>query len=487
MMPQVATDSYSVDKMKTDMDDDSEAGHGGKNKPTSLVARIRKALWGDLPREEYKKFALLSLTFLFIVGTYWLLRTQKDALFMKITGKLYIPYAKMGSFFVMVPLILGYCKLVDLVEKHVLFYVICGGYGCLFLCVSLALMIPGVGPDETIPASPTRILGWVIYLGIETFGSLTVPLFWSFVNSISDTKSAKAGFGLITWGAQFGSIAGPTLGKSAKKLGMAPLMLIGTFGIFMVPFMVKVFVTAYPSSKEGSIQKRDTGILEGIRLIFKHKYLVGVFGIATFYEVIGTVLDYQMKFQLDSEFSSAAEVAAFMGGFGQAANGLAFCFSLVGTGFFINNFGIVFCLVCFPVTVALVVVYVWFNPSVHVLFYAMVVIKGLSYALNNPCKEILYIPTTKDVKFKAKSWIDMFGGRAAKSVGSLINAQLKTMAALATYSGPINLTIIAVWVSVALYTGRTNQKMVKYEIVVGEEQKEEHKNLPPPDLSNPLV
>ena len=48
---------------------------------------------------------------------------------MKITGKLYIPYAKMGSFFVMVPLILGYCKLVDLVEKHVLFYIICGAYG----------------------------------------------------------------------------------------------------------------------------------------------------------------------------------------------------------------------------------------------------------------------------------------------------------------------------------------------------------------------
>ena len=41
----------------------------------------------------------------------------------------------------------------------------------------------------------------------------------------------------------------------------------------------------------------------------------------------------------------------------------------------------------------------------------------------------------QDVKFKAKSWIDMFGGRAAKSVGSLINAQLKTMAALATFSG----------------------------------------------------
>ena len=54
--------------------------------------------------------------------------------------------------------------------------------------------------------------------------------------------------------------------------------------------------------------------------------------------------------------------------------------------------------VLFPVTLCLVVVYVWLHSNVYVLFYAMVVIKGLSYALNNPCKEMLYLPTTK-VKF----------------------------------------------------------------------------------------
>jgi AAA family ATP:ADP antiporter len=46
--------------------------------------------------------------------------------------------------------------------------------------------------------------------------------------------------------------------------------------------------------------------------------------------------------------------------------------------------------------------------------------------LSSTLGAILYIPTTKDVKFKAKSWIDMFGGRAAKSVGSMINAQFTT-------------------------------------------------------------
>ena len=47
----------------------------------------------------------------------------------------------------------------------------------------------------------------------------------------------------------------------------------------------------------------------------------------------------------------------------------------------------------------------------------MLLLKGFSYCLNNPCKEILYQPTSSSVKFKAKSWIDIFGQRGSKALG----------------------------------------------------------------------
>lgn len=47
----------------------------------------------------------------------------------------------------------------------------------------------------------------------------------------------------------------------------------------------------------------------------------------------------------------------------------------------------------------------------------MMFLKALSYSLNNPCKEMLYNPTSTDVKFKAKSWIDIFGQRGTYCVG----------------------------------------------------------------------
>jgi AAA family ATP:ADP antiporter len=44
----------------------------------------------------------------------------------------------------------------------------------------------------------------------------------------------------------------------------------------------------------------------------------------------------------------------------------------------------------------------------------------MSYALNNPCKELLYQPTASSVKFKCKSWIDTFGARGSKALGSVV-------------------------------------------------------------------
>eukprot|EP01042_Synura_sphagnicola_P002598 gene2598-3140_t len=41
---------------------------------------------------------------------------------------------------------------------------------------------------------------------------------------------------------------------------------------------------------------------------------------------------------------------------------------------------------------------------------------------NDPVKEILYIPTSEAIRFRAKVWIDVFGARLAKGSASLLTA-----------------------------------------------------------------
>lgn len=62
--------------------------------------------------------------------------------------------------------------------------------------------------------------------------------------------------------------------------------------------------------------------------------------------------------------------------------------------------------------------------------------QGLTYALNEPCKEMLYLPTSDAIKFKAKGWIDVFGSRCAKGVGSFVTLSSRgDPRRLATYGG----------------------------------------------------
>ena len=426
-----------------------------------MLSWIVRKLWGDLTHDEMKKFGMLSMTCMFILGTYWLMRPIKDSLFSKIVGASYIPRAKMLSFVAVALLILVYSKLVDMYKKHQLFYIICGFYGIIFLSIAYLLTDPTIGVANTV-ASPSRILGWLIYLSVESFGSLTIPLFWSFVNSNTDAASAKKGFGLIIAGTQIGTIAGPTLATYAVELGMPFLAASVSAGILTVPFLILLFTKVYPSSAVDVVggEKKRTGCTEALKLLLSRPYLMGILGVATLYEVIGTMLDFQLKFAASETYNTVEKMTVFVARFGQCTNTIALIFAFVGTSFFIRRFGLTFCLVMFPLSVAAVILYAWSASSLWVLFTSMVIIKSLSYALNNPCKEIMYLPTSKDVKFKAKGWIDGFGGRTAKAAGSAISDSFGgVMANLVFYGSIISLGIVGVWILVALYVGRTNKKL----------------------------
>ena len=121
-------------------------------------------------------------------------------------------------------------------------------------------------------------------------------------------------------------------------------------------------------------------------------------------------MDYQMKMLAKEVYSSPAAYTSFLATFGVATNGLSFCIALLGTSYLMRTLGLRVCLLIYPCAVGGVLFAVFMFPVLSVVFLAQVSLKGLSYALNNPSKEMLYLPTSPDVKFKVKSWIDMFGG-----------------------------------------------------------------------------
>ena len=131
----------------------------------------------------------------------------------------------------------------------------------------------------------------------------------------------------------------------------------------------------------------------------------------------------------------------------------------------------------FPAMLIVAVYVVYTAPSIWVLFSVMVSIKGLSYALNNPSKEMLYMATTDSIKFKAKSWIDVFGGRASKAVGSLVTNQFKKpVENLIFYGSLVSASIAALLLVVAALLGTTFERLMASRTIVGSEEEEDRRS-----------
>lgn len=68
---------------------------------------------------------------------------------------------------------------------------------------------------------------------------------------------------------------------------------------------------------------------------------------------------------------------------------------------------------------------------------------------------MLYVRTSEDIKFKAKSWIDMFGTRGAKATGSIVNNTFRhSLDILLTQGSLVSSFFVAVWITAALRLSR---------------------------------
>jgi ATP:ADP antiporter, AAA family len=392
-------------------------------------------------------------------------------------------------------------KLVDIMPKHHLFYAMGSCYAVIFMAIAFLLNHPTIGIENTV-SDPTRLLGWVSYVAIESFGSIVIQCYWALINASVDVAFAKKNYGIIVAGAQIGSILGPTVATQAEMIGVPGLYMGGSFCmVFMVLAMymyIQRFGPPVEKSADGAVadKKKDKGgVLEGFYLFYEHDFVKGIFAVSSLFMVQFTVFDYMMKvlakdkFELlfpDDPQQALRGFASFMGRFGQVTNTISFVFSLLGTGFVIEKFGLTITLISFPVLMLACTLIVWLSPTLWTIFAVMMVVKGMGYALNNPCKEILYQVTSSSVKFKCKSWIDTMGQRGCKAAGSLItNAFANSMGELLAYGNGVGLLINIMLLFVSRFMGRKFDELSETGHKVGEEPLVMHREGGMHDVDHP--
>ena len=448
-----------------------------------MLPKALRALWGDLTPEELKKFSILSAAIMLILGNYWMLRTTKNAVFDLFVGyREWQPVAKIFSLIAMILIVLAYSKLVDLMKKEHLLYFFCTLYGISFFIVGHIIANPEFGNITSTSSFypivswiPGKAIGWISYVLLESYGSLVVAIFYSFVASVMTTESAKKGYGMMAFIIQIGTITGSFITMEyAETIGISKLYTFGSIIIFIVPFIIMFYLKVIPTEKPTKTQlkkarlKLKTGFFEGLKILLTKPYVMGIFVVATGYEIISTILEYQMNWIATGIYSTPAKFATFTAYQAMGINIVALIFALVGTSYFMRKFGLKFCIMSFPIVIGFIITGILLTKNFEISSYqlmwtllgSMIAIKGLNYAFNKPSMEVLYIPTSNDIKFKSKGWIDTFGNRSTKGIGAAISNTFKhSLPQLFLYGSIISLGIVGIWTVIAALTGNKFQKL----------------------------
>ena len=227
-------------------------------------------------------------------------------------------------------------------------------------------------------------------------------------------------------------------------------------------------LAGYQVAGSHSAKKSKTSFWGDLKLFLSQPYLLGIFGVILFFETIVTIFDFYLKYYASLEITGANAYTAYMGKFGVYVNVAAWICVALGVNNIGRKLGLKAALLVTPVIVGIATLVLAKAATLTTAFWIMVFCKGLNYALNQPSKEQLYIPTTPETKYKVKAFMEVFGSRGSKATGSAFNAVKRFMSteSFILFSTIASLGMVGVWLFAAIYLAKTHKKAIAEKTVV---------------------
>jgi ATP/ADP translocase len=175
-----------------------------------------------------------------------------------------------------------------------------------------------------------------------------------------------------------------------------------------------------------------------------------------FWEIINVTFN---NFRLAIAFSDSLDAtgfSAFLFKSTAITSLISFLFVIIGTNGILRFLGERVALLLIPLlTGAVMCVSLWYQTSTMIIV-AWTCIRVINLSLTSPLKESLYIPTSREIQFKTKSWIDSFGQKFAKGCGSLYVKALQFFSPYIAYLIQLHFLciVVFVWSFLAYYLGK---------------------------------
>ena len=445
-----------------------EARHGASfpsfqlfgEKPKGPLERFL-SLFADVRAGEGAGALLIMCNVFLLLAAYYLLKTAREPLILTEGGATVKAYSAAGQAALLIFLVPLYGYLGTKVTRVKLVV------GLTLFFVSHLILFQGFGAAG-VP------IGIAFFIWVGIFNLFVVSQFWAFATDIYTEAQGKRLFPMIGIGASVGAFAGSQMASMLfKRFALTPFTLMAlAAGILLCCAVLTWLADRRETHREEQPMAAHAGeklnAEGGFALIFQNRYLLLIAALIVVLNVVNSTGEFLLSSLVQEQAAAQfvhdkAAMQRYIGGFYGDYFRWVNLLAIVLQTFFVSRI-----LAAIGVRGAMFVL-----PGIAVAGYSVMavapilgILRGIKilenatdYSLQNTVRQALFLPTSREAKYKAKAAIDTFFARGGDVLqAGLVKAGTELSASLTTFAW-INLLLTLVWLWIAAQLHREHRRM----------------------------
>jgi AAA family ATP:ADP antiporter len=315
-------------------------------------------------------------------------------------------------------------------------------------------------------------VGIVFFLWIGVFSLMVIAQFWAYANDLYTPAAGKRLFAVIAFGASAGAVAGAWLsGRLIDVIGVHALLLAAAvvLGVSLALFNA---IDQRDSQRRHAGHAADDPPVQAIggrgayALVAGNRYLLGMALVILLLNWVNSAGEYI----LSSIVKQAAEgeiaagllapadlgryIGAFFADYFQVVNIIGLVLQLFFVSRLVKWLGVPVALCALPVVALGSYAVAALLPSLAILRWVKTAENAVDYSLMNTVRQMLFLPTTREEKYKAKQVIDSLVVRSGDVLAAGTVYLGTTVFALGVSQfAAINVLLVLVWLAASVLTG----------------------------------
>jgi len=428
--------------------DDAAVLAGRASEEGSAVDRFLR-IFSDVRPGEGATVLLLTLNLFLLMVGYYIFKVVREPLVLVGGGaemKSYAAAAQALTLMGFVPLYSWFSSRVNrmrLIMGVIFFFIVC-------------IEAFYVGFHAGVP-----MLGFFFYVWVGIFSLATIAQFWSYTNDLYDRPTGERLFPIVAVGATAGSPLGALLTEPLFKAGIRPYTMFQiTAAILLVHFALYRLIDRRQSGRRAQAAKAQEPLAGpgGFSLLLRNPYLQLLAALLLVLNVVNTTGEYLVgRTVLETAASAStpeakeAIVGAFYGGYNFWTSVLALALQAFIASRLVKYLGVGGVVLALPLVALGTYGVVASGVGLAVLRWAKICENATDYSIMNTARQMLWLPTSREEKYKAKQAADTFVVRSGDMLsGVAVFLGTTFFAAGVRTFAVMNLVLIALWLTLAV-------------------------------------